>query len=198
LSCWLVSAGGNRVQGAKPFQPPDPRAELETLAKELRTGRAEERRAAVKRLAELGGEPAWDLVLTCLADPESAVADQAELKLARVPSERLWRDLLARSGLESKEPRVRWRAAELVGRAERAIDSDLLFRAFEPRDAELTRRLCASVERLAQRQKLTGKPELLAQRLRALSSSAAKDDLPLQGPGRLPWTAAEGVTFLAQ
>ncbi len=158
-----------------PAKPPDPRALFEQLSKDLRTGRSEERREAVRKLVQLGTEQAWELVIASLADPESAVADRAQLDLPLLGSERLWRELLGRQGLESKAARVRWRTAQLLGPADRAVDAELLARALDAKDGEFSRRLCTSIEVLAQNGLLRGKLDPLERALLALARSPGKD-----------------------
>ena len=74
------------------------------------------RAQAVEELARAGTNEAWELVIGALADRKGEVADTAQLVLAGLREPKVL-ELLARvPGLRSKEPLVRVRVAELLGR----------------------------------------------------------------------------------
>ncbi len=174
----LVARWSPEQRSAKSTEKPlDPRAFFEQCAKELQRGASAERRGAVRKLAELGTPAAFDLVLQALADAESAVADQAQIDLPRAREEAHWKAILGRQGLEAKEQGVRWRSAELIGRAARSFDAERLARALDRQDPELSLRLCASIEALLQRRAIQGKHELLARTLLELSRAPCKEPL---------------------
>ncbi len=107
------------------------------------------RRTAVKRLAEVGDEPAWEAILGALEDPEPEVADQAQLALGEISDEDGLELLLGRRGLRSRDDWVRLRVAEALGRARFAIDGEQLAEFARQADGEVARMLCWSFERLA-------------------------------------------------
>lgn len=144
---------------------PDP---VEALAAELSEGQPEKRRSAVRRLSALGTPRAWEHVITALADPAGQVADEAAWRLAALDDPSLLAKLLGRTGLASENELVRRRVAELVGRVQRPLDGELLCKRFSRRDPETTRRLVASIERLAEARLLKGKPSRLRSALEKL------------------------------
>lgn len=145
---------------AAPFAPrsAEPHAgdRLEELERGLRSQRPEERKRALKQLAALGSPAAWRLVFSALADLESSVGDEAQLCLARLPDAALAGELAGRAGLGQREPRVRRRAAEALGRVGFALDAALLLAAVDDREPEVAHLALWSIERLASQRRLTG------------------------------------------
>jgi len=139
---------------------PQKRAEgaFEELERELRDARPEKRRSAVRALARSGTREAWLLVMGALADPASEVGDAAQLALAGITDEQVLAELLGRAGLRAKEPVVRGRSAEAVGRLAVPLDAVELVECLggEP---EETRLLLWSLERLARSRHLEGDRE---------------------------------------
>jgi len=123
--------------------------ELEILATRLRSSDKWQRADAVEGLARLGTGPAWELVVGALADPKGEVADTAEIVLAALDDERALKRLGGEDGLEAEDPRVRARAAELLGRLVRDAPPKWLARALDDDDAEVRRMAAWSIERLA-------------------------------------------------
>jgi HEAT repeat protein len=126
--------------------------DVSDLEADLRAPRPETRRAAVQKLAGIGGRKAWDLVLRALADPESMVADEAEVALGGVADPKLARELLGAAGIRARDPWVRLRVAEAIGRMRLAFDGAELARALlscDAKEIDLRRTLLWSVERLA-------------------------------------------------
>ena len=147
-----LSASGLQPQAKKPA----PAASLEELEKDLRAERPEKRRTTVARLAELGGRPAFELVLRALADPEPEVADEAQLAAGRANDPKLLAELAGEKGLRARDPWVRLRAAEALGRAGLEVQAQDLVRALDPSDPELSRTLLWSLERLFDAKHLGG------------------------------------------
>jgi HEAT repeat protein len=145
LSLWL-GAGGLRSG----FHTGDP---LEELRAQLQAPDKWARAEAVEGLARLGSEPAWRLVIEALADPKGEVADTAELALAGLQGEKALRALLEEGGLRAKEPLVRVRAAEALGRLTTVPEDKAFGRALEralaDEDPEVRRMAAWSCERLA-------------------------------------------------
>jgi HEAT repeat protein len=139
------------------FPPADARAQSrKELEDALRSERPEKRRATVAQLAELGDRPAWELVLRALADPEPEVADEAQLALGRASDPRLLAQLAGEQGLRARDPWLRLRVAEALGRSPVEVPCEWLVRALDPSDAELSRTLFWSLERLWDAQRLGG------------------------------------------
>ncbi|MCH2106658.1 MAG: hypothetical protein MK291_08465 [Planctomycetes bacterium] len=129
---------------------------LADLVKEFNSRHAASRRVAIRALAGLGTERAWELVIEGLADSEGEVADEAQWQLAHAP---VLDTLLGRRGLRSPDPWVRLRAAELFGRSNRAVDGWSLARQLSRREPELSASLSWSLERLARAGALVGDRE---------------------------------------
>ena len=126
-----------------------PRAKVADLARELKAREAGRRHAAVRELAALDARAAWEHVLAALADPEPEVADGAQLALARVRDPEVLEGWLGRAGLGAREPAVRLRAAEALGRVGVELDVERLAGRVDTRDPEGARMLLWSIERLA-------------------------------------------------
>jgi len=140
---------------------------LQTLARELQSDRPEERRRAIRQLAAEGSPPAWRMVFGALGDLESAVGDEAQLCLARLPDLALAGELAGKAGLGHREPRVRRRAAEALGRMGFSLDPALLLGALDDREPEVAHLALWSIERLANQRRLNGdfeRPGLLLER----------------------------------
>ncbi|MCE9593137.1 MAG: hypothetical protein K8S98_02990 [Planctomycetes bacterium] len=146
---------------------------LEALSRDLTARHPKSRRGAVRALAEIGGLEAWRLVAAALDDPESEVADEAQLRLAGVVDGRAVDELLGARGLDSKSENVRVRVAEALGRMVGPIDARELARAIGSRDGEVTRYAMWSVERLAARSLLGGERTTLVSKVESLARSAS-------------------------
>jgi HEAT repeat protein len=128
---------------------------VRVLEHTLETARPEARRSAVRKLAAIATPKAWACVIGALEDPESMVADEAQLRVAAIDDPRVQAELLGRSGLRSKRELVRLRCAEAIGRSAIDVDGTELVRLFSS-DPELTRTLLWSIERLALSGRLAG------------------------------------------
>jgi hypothetical protein len=145
--CWLLLCCPS-PSAAAPRQEP---SGIEELEAQLRGEDVGKRRSAVGRLADLGSQRAWELVLEALTDPEPEVADRAQRELCRIDVD-LARELLpSRAAFGSRDDAVRRRVAEALGRATRTVAGAELLPALEDRDAEVRRLGLWSVERLALR-----------------------------------------------
>lgn len=153
--------------------PGDP--ELERLEDVLRGGDKWERITAVRGLARLGQEKAWGLVLDALADPAGEVADTAQWVLGQSDDPEVVERLLGREGLASREPVVRMRAAEALGRVGAPVEADDLVRGLKVREPETRRAVLQAVELLAGRGGLAGDP---ARRLAPAVRRATRDRDP--------------------
>ena len=112
------------------------------------------RAQAVEELARAGTNEAWELVIGALADRKGEVADTAQLVLAGLREPKVL-ELLARDpGLRSKEPLVRVRVAERLGRLAPAPPAKWLERALRDDEPEARRMACWSIERLAREGRL--------------------------------------------
>lgn len=147
----------------KPAKAPEPT--LATLADELRDAQPKVRRAAVKKLAQLGTKPAWSLVLGALEDCEGEVASEAQVELARLREPALLRELFGRAGLGANEASVRLRVAEALGRIPLEIDGAALLRGVRSKPSDLARTLVWSCERALAGGRLAGERDPLAREL---------------------------------
>jgi hypothetical protein len=124
-------------------------AELEAA---LQSGDEEQRRSAVRKLAELNRPEAWRLVVRALSDASSRVADEAQIRLPGVdPGNR--ERLQGKDGLESDAALVRERATEALGRFA-AVPPRELTSALNDKSADVRRLACYSLERLVLRGEL--------------------------------------------
>ncbi len=146
-------------------------AELEQLAADLRDSKPDKRRTALHGLIKLATPPAWRLVMEALGDVDSGVGDDAQIALAALGDAALIEELVGKRGLDAKEERVAVRAAEALGRSRATIDGGELVKRFATRDPELTRMLLWSIERLAERDKLGGRRDKIAEAVARLEAS---------------------------
>ena len=145
----------------------DPRA----IERELRAPRPETRRAAVKKLADLAERPRLELLLQALEDSDPMVADEAQLALARISEEPLVHSLLGRAGLKSKDPWVRVRVAEAIGRMGGPLDGLALAKAIDGRDPEVACAVLWSLERRLAAAHALGERERIAREVEDLFQS---------------------------
>jgi HEAT repeat protein len=197
-------AGALSLVGATP-RVQDGRAEREAaraLEAELRSGDKWERKRAVEACARLGTKEGWTRVVQSLADEKGEVADTAELLLAGIDA-RSFELLRGREGLGARDPWVRRRVAEALGRTSLPLDDGpgaALQAALGDPDPDVRRMALASVERLAGRRETPG-TELVERlvprvahlaeaeretlvRARALAALAALDGASARAPVR--------------
>jgi HEAT repeat protein len=193
---WVVVAGcaivfGARARAQAAQAKPIEAEGVQALEHQLKAGKPEERRRAVRKLAAIGQRESWSLVIAALADRASEVGDEAQLALAGLREPRTLELLLGRAGLDSREERVPLRVAEALGRFEVELDCEALARHLFDRDPELVRMLLWSVERLERANRLSGDRD----RLRA--SVAQVRDHARDGGTRavalLAWRALAGM-----
>jgi len=149
---------------------------MKDLKSRLRSSFPDARATAVRKLAKHGTEEAWELVVKALEDPDPQVADEAQVRLALIADEDVLRGLYGRDGLRSKEEWVRLRVAEALGRMTIYVDGRALVKALSPKDPEVARALCWSLERLARAELLAGSRVEIAKKL---DSCRAARRLPL-------------------
>ena len=149
--------------------------EVERQAAILQKGTTEEREDALEVLAALGTLKAADLVIGALGDPAPSLADAAQALLPELESPDLLVRLQGRDGLKSKDALVRSRVAEAIGRFQGPVDAQMLLRAVKPKDVQLSRMLLWSLERLAERGALSGKPERTIKSVRMLTGRGDDD-----------------------
>ena len=118
-----------------------------------------ERRSAVKKLAELGSEEAWELVLFALTDPEAMVADEAQIQLGGLKDAELVELVLGKEGLGAKGHLVAARAAEALGRVELELDAKELTKHVKHKEPGVRRMLLWSIERQGLAGRITGDVE---------------------------------------
>ncbi|MEM1449457.1 MAG: hypothetical protein AAGI22_10095 [Planctomycetota bacterium] len=148
---------------------------VEALQRDLRSKYPDKRRRSVKKLAACGGERAMELVLGALDDPCAEVADEAQLRVVAFEPDGVVDELLGKSGLRSKDRWIRLRAAEAIGRLEGPIDAERIVRVLDKRDPEVLRATFWSLERLAQRDALTGDMEKVVDRIDPFLTQRADD-----------------------
>ena len=189
---WVLTAASSPVVDPVPTPPAvvQPTGDLfELLRSRIRDRSPATRRAAVREAAGLGTRAAWDLVVGALADAESEVADEAQLRLGDLTDEHVLRDLLLAHGLRSTEDGVRERVAEALGRMRLDLDADALARRLStrPADLEFTSMLLWSIERQARAGRLEGGVERTARTLRSILGS--RRDPRLRGEALLALVA---------
>lgn len=156
LSLAPAAPAGEDQEGKDAKATPTPAETREELQKALRSEKPDKRRATVVRLAEIGDRPAWELVLHALGDAEPEVADEAQQALGRIADPKLLAELAGEKGLRARDPWLRLRVAEALGRAGQPLPCEWFVRALDPADAELSRTLLWSLERLHDAQHLGG------------------------------------------
>lgn len=152
-------------------------ANVRELAAELEAPRPETRRAAVKKLAELGTRPAWELVVRALADVDGQVADEAEVLLARLTEAPLVLELYGRLGLRHKEPFVRTRVAEAFGRMTGPLDGAVLAKALDVREVETAHMLLWTIERALAEKRPLGDLARVTKEIEDVASSRCDAEL---------------------
>lgn len=167
------------AQGARPTQPPqaDEPPSMADLKRDLRAPYPDARRRAVKRLAALGTDEAWRLVMAALEDRDGQVADPAQLALATLTEPKLLRELFGAAGLTHKDEWVRLRAAEVLGRSALPIDGLELARRFDRRAPPLTEALLVGIERLALAGQLTSDAPELAEKVADEAARGRADEV---------------------
>lgn len=146
-----------------PPRDDDDRVDPKDLKRDLRSPWPDARRRAVKKLAALGTDEGWELVLESLADRDGQVADTAQVALGEISDPQIVDGLFGRAGLAHKDLLVRERVAEALGRLAMPVDGRALARALDVRAPGVSRMLLWSIERLARAERLAGDPAELAE-----------------------------------
>ena len=121
--------------------------DLDALEQRLRSSDDKDRQQAVRGLAGLASEQAWELVLGALGDPVPMVADEAQLALARIPNGQVLELVLGVKGLRSRDDLVRERVAEGLGRTELELAPELFARPLRDGLPAVRRALAWTIER---------------------------------------------------
>jgi hypothetical protein len=162
--------------------------DIEQLAKELYSEDESRRRAVVRQCVKLNTTDSWKIVVEALANEKGRPADEAQLQLAKLDDEKVLKLLWGKDGLKSKDPLIRTRVAELIGRREMGVDAEFLRKHLSDKDPEVRRLMMWSIERLAIAKRLLGEPE--AELLKPLSKMAKKDrDGAVRGAALLAYGA---------
>ncbi|HED66024.1 MAG TPA: VWA domain-containing protein [Planctomycetes bacterium] len=127
---------------------------LEQLIVRSRDGNKWVRKRAIERLAALDDPRAWPVVVAALGDRSGEVADAAQWGLAELGPGEVRASLLGRQGLRSRDPWVRCRAAEVLGRMQGGSacgdqEVEALAGLLRDRDAETRRMAAFALERIA-------------------------------------------------
>ncbi len=139
-----------------------------------------DRANAVKKLAQIGGEEAWGLVLRALADRKGQVADVAQEMLASDHAHaEVWERMKGKEGLKHSDEWVRLRAAEVFGRLAGPVEAKPLVGVLSKKSPLASWAALRSLESLAARGALQwGKS---ASRGQAQASKACKGLLRMGG-----------------
>ncbi len=114
------------------------------------------RKGAVEALAKLDKPEAWELVVRALEDPQGEVSDTAQLELRGLRDPDVIESLYKKEGLQSRDPWVRLRAAEALGRIPAEVDGRALAKQLLQKDPLVRRHLLWSIERQARGGNLGG------------------------------------------
>lgn len=107
------------------------------------------RKSAIEGLARLGTPEAWELVIEGLGDERGEVADTAQWVLGGLEDPQLVSRLTRRSGLKSKDPWIRKRVTEVLGRLGRSEDLRSLLGQLDDRDVEVRSATLQALARIA-------------------------------------------------
>ncbi len=136
------------------------RLAVKAIRSDLQSPYGDKRRRTIAKLAKIGGHSAFELVLEALGDRDPEPADEAQLLLpsfeASVGTRVVVTELLGRPGLRSKDPLVRLRAAEALGRLTGPVDPKKWISRVDPKEVDVARALLTSVERMAAAGRLSG------------------------------------------
>ena len=149
---------------------------LAELRRKARDASPKTRRSAVVGLQQLGTSEAWSLIVDALADPESLVADRAQLALADLDDPKLLRKLLGSRGLGSRKPGVARRVAEALGRLSTEVRATDLAGELSA-GSDTCAALLGSVESLAHRGLLAGDRDPLLERVRKIQRGRRRPEL---------------------
>ncbi len=107
---------------------------------DLRSRYEKDRRGAVRKLADIGSEEAWDLILVAMQDVKGQVADEAQWQITFKPAPKeILQKLYGDAGLKSKDEWVAARAAEILGQVAGPVDADALIKALSKKQVLKTK-----------------------------------------------------------
>jgi hypothetical protein len=129
----------------------------DVAAKNLKDPDANVRRQAVETLAGTNTAANWTLVADALGDASPLVADEAQFRLASITDPAALAVLQGKSGLGAKEPLVRARAAEAIGRLQIEVEATALAKLLTDHDPDVRRVVAHAIERLAESEHLAAK-----------------------------------------
>ncbi|MEM8710183.1 MAG: hypothetical protein AAGG01_04470 [Planctomycetota bacterium] len=155
--------------------PADESCPLEVVKELLSKGTLRSREEAVDLLLTLVPDAPAAWLLGALADADPRVADGAQEAFPLLPGDVTAAALLGRDGLQSRDPTLRLRCAETLGRLNVAVDGRALLKHVSVRNVELSRMLLWSVERLAKRDLLSGKRRRIIKAVRLLTGRGDND-----------------------
>lgn len=190
LCASILGGGFGELATLQELSRRERRAALADALGGLRAEEPEKRRSAVVRLAKLGDEDAWEALAAALADGDASVGDRAQNAFARSGSEDARDVLLGKLGLGSREPVVRARAAEALGRLSLAVDGERLAKELSSKDPGTSRLLLWSLERLEGAGHLAGRREKLLGEVQSLARQRREPEL--SGRALLTWAALGG------
>ncbi len=163
---------------ALPASPQDtPESTLDAARTALASDKRYARLTALDRLESLGGSEALKLVVQALADADPHVADRAQRVIVSFEEDDALASLLGKQGVRADDPLVQQRAAEAIGRLQGPVNAQQLLKHVKARNQPLARTLLWSIERLAQRDALTGKEKRTIKSVRSLSGRGDPDSL---------------------
>lgn len=150
------------------------------LIGKLSDSSAKVRREAVKDLAELGSDEAWEgIVEKALGDQEAQVADEAQVQLGSAKaSDALFAALESKKALRSRTPLIRERCVEALGRIEGAVPVGLFTGGLKDKEPSVRAAAAYALEMRARQGASAldlGDSKDLAAARKALSKSAASD-----------------------
>jgi len=162
------------------------------LRSDLLSRYEKDRQGAVKKLAAIGTEEAWELVIGALQDAKGQVADEAQLQLASdACPDKVWQSLFGAEGLGSRDEWVALRAAEILGMRRGPVDAQPLMGCLSKKRPLLAQAALQSIERLQARGALDFGKNPDKQQARAAKAVAS-----LVGAG--PELSAQAIVTLAE
>lgn len=141
--CWFGLWLGMLAGGLAEYSEED----FAALEAKLESPSREKRKSAVRLLAALNTEEAWELVIGALSDPEGVVADEAEFRLSSLMNVAAAERLVSRDGLRSQDERVAIRASAVFGRGELPLPLRALSRGLNSRSTEVVLEVLNTLER---------------------------------------------------
>jgi len=197
----LSSAAGRPDHQPVPPSATSGTQDLGKLAEGLDSTKPRVRHGAVDSLADVGTLEAWSLILERgLGDPNSRVADSAQLRLGAAQATPELLELLeSRSGIGSRKRIRRIRVAQALGTMPGKVPARLFERALKDKEPDVRAALVGAVEQrsLLEGASIAGETADLKRLLKALDRVATRDrDSRTRAAGLLALVAfadAEGI-----